>query len=92
MQLFFTIKHFYYQTKIPMKIPKLPNKISRIINITYLISNNKIYKFFFKKKALNRSLRVKSPYYRSNNPTIETKFDTVQMFFVSSRMFLQNFT
>ena len=70
MQLFSTI---IYNTKISRKIPKSPNKISRIINITYLTFNNEIYNFFLKKKTLNKSFRVKSPYHRSNNPTIENE-------------------
>ena len=46
MQLFSTI---IYNTKISRKIPKSPNKISRIINITYLTFNNEIYNFFKEK-------------------------------------------
>ena len=57
-----------------MEIPKSPNKLSRIINIPYLPSNNEIYNFFFlKKSALNQSFRVKFPYHISNNQTVENK-------------------
>ena len=79
MQLFSTIKHFHYHTKIPRKIPKSPNKISCIINITYLTSNNEIYIYIyiyiyiFKKIVLNKSFRVKPPFHRSNNPIVENE-------------------
>ena len=66
-QLFSTIKHFHYHTKIPRKISKSPNKLSHIINITYLPSN------YLKKKTLNKIFRFKPPYHRSNNPTIENE-------------------
>ena len=56
-----------------MKIPKSPNKISQIINIAYLTPNYKIYNFFFKKKALNQSFRIKMSYHRSNNLIIKNE-------------------
>ena len=78
-QSFSTIKLPHYH-KIPKKIPKSPNKISCITNITYLTSNNKIYNFFLKKKTSNKSFRVKSP---TTDPTIQPlkmKFDTDKCF------------